>query len=238
MALIETNEYFPNAGLVWSRASQALWAMAQVEGRIFDWRILTVGTRTVLQVDQIFSGNTNRISLFDQGKRAAEKYPLDYIFLLSGIKSGPVVLPKITGFARNVIDYGLPFMKAMREAYLAEISGWTPTLIQNVDFTTDDPATRIAGAVWSVVKDNHYQVDWLVVQAQDSTPVITGYVNSTPEGLGLPALGPSAVVGGAGAEIDLAPIVAALNDIALIDVDYTANNGGAVWSMRGKVRTP
>jgi hypothetical protein len=38
-----------------------------------------------------------------------------------------------------------------------------------------------------------------------------------------------------GGSVDLTPVVAALNDIAMIDVDYTANNGSAVFSMRGKV---
>jgi hypothetical protein len=48
---------------------------------------------------------------------------------------------------------------------------------------------------------------------------------------------PVAVVsGGGGGSIDLTPVVTALNDIATMDADYTANNGGAIWTMRGRVK--
>jgi hypothetical protein len=48
---------------------------------------------------------------------------------------------------------------------------------------------------------------------------------------------PVALSAGGGGAVDLTPVVDALNDIALIDVDYTANNGATIFSMRGKVRT-
>lgn len=48
----------------------------------------------------------------------------------------------------------------------------------------------------------------------------------------------AAAGGGGGGGVDLTPVVDALEDIATMDVEYQANNGGTVWSMRGKVRAP
>lgn len=42
---------------------------------------------------------------------------------------------------------------------------------------------------------------------------------------------------GSGGSIDLTPVVAALEDIATREIDYSANQGGEVWSLVGKVRT-
>lgn len=46
---------------------------------------------------------------------------------------------------------------------------------------------------------------------------------------------PIVAVGGGGGSVDLDPLVAAVNRVALIDVTYTFNNGGAAFSMRGMV---
>jgi hypothetical protein len=49
---------------------------------------------------------------------------------------------------------------------------------------------------------------------------------------------PSFVVSsGGGAAPDLTPVVSAIEDLLLIDVDYTCNNGQNVISVRGKTRT-
>lgn len=40
-----------------------------------------------------------------------------------------------------------------------------------------------------------------------------------------------------GGSVDLGPVVTALQDISMIDVDYTCNNGQNTVSVRGKVRT-
>jgi hypothetical protein len=46
------------------------------------------------------------------------------------------------------------------------------------------------------------------------------------------------VSAGSGGTPDMAPVVAALQDIALREVDGVFNQGGALWSMYGKVRVP
>jgi hypothetical protein len=47
---------------------------------------------------------------------------------------------------------------------------------------------------------------------------------------------PVPIISGGGS-VDLSPVTTALNDIATRSVDYVANNGGAIFSMYGKVNT-
>lgn len=41
-----------------------------------------------------------------------------------------------------------------------------------------------------------------------------------------------------GGTLDGSQLIQAVNDVASIDFDYTANNGGAIFSMRGRTNTP
>jgi hypothetical protein len=73
-------------------------------------------------------------------------------------------------------------------------------------------------------------LDQIMVDSNPEYPRIPDASLANPLQLGRPGC-PSG-----GGSVDLAPVVAALQEIALIDVDYTANNGGTIFSMRGKVR--
>lgn len=46
------------------------------------------------------------------------------------------------------------------------------------------------------------------------------------------------VVGGGGGSVDLTPVVDAINSLAEKEVDWTANQGGSVWSVYSRVVVP
>jgi hypothetical protein len=102
---------------------------------------------------------------------------------------------------------------------------------------SDYTGTRLGVQIawWS----SHYIHD--LILAIDTTQLVFGVLSGTTfqaqptDGVVISPATVYASGGSGGAPIDLTPVVAALEDIASVDVTYTANNGGAIWSMRGKV---
>lgn len=233
MATIDIAEYYPHAGLIWARAIDLLTPVVLDGALLWVWSSDPYGSLYRLQVQVNGGADDLHYSLYDLYQPAGEHYSFDYVFTLPGIRKAPPIFPKLGG-SRNTLDFWDASATDMRKSFMADITGWSSTEIDATDYTTTGPATRYKGAVWTVKKAQHFGTDWILAQADNGSPP-AGYVGAQPEAQGGPALAPVAVVGSGGQAVDLAPVVSALQDIALIDVSYTANNGGAVWSMRGRV---
>jgi hypothetical protein len=121
---------------------------------------------------------------------------------------------------------------ALRTNWLSNVCGATIGVVDN-DFA--GPAFGVSNTIF------YFDVSFGLQIMVDATGVMHGtlaadgllaypgdYVGSS-----VPVAG-----GGGGGSVDLGPVVDALEDIATMDVEYQANNGGTVWSMRGKVRAP
>jgi hypothetical protein len=88
---------------------------------------------------------------------------------------------------------------------------------------------------YKVLKQNQIAVldsTCLTVAPQTTTKY---YYNSTPPCNGA-LVEPAAAVSGGGGSVDLDPLVAAVEDLAMVDYSFSLNNGASVFNMRGKVR--
>lgn len=74
-------------------------------------------------------------------------------------------------------------------------------------------------------------VDQVMVDSTPEYPCVPDADLANPLQVGIPG-GSSG-----GGSVDLAPLVAAVEELALVDTDIEINNGAAMFSVRGKVRT-
>jgi hypothetical protein len=123
---------------------------------------------------------------------------------------------------------------AARTALLEQGQGHSPQDVSNV---TQDG--NIAGALftWRIFvwyEGQSWTLDWQQLTTYDGTDEDLDMIGG-PQPTDFDPHG-SGAVGIRSAAIDSSAIVAALQDIALREEDYVANNGGTLFSMRGKTR--
>lgn len=235
MATSHIYDYCGNVGRVWSNFvihfnSYAISAGITALNVTLD---TSTGYRD-LQLDAVQGANNVITHLIDTAMPATERYRADYLQGLPGWMTmfGPTA-PVNSGkdFLVLFANTAIP----TRELIWAQYTNATIQASGLVSWTIQ-PIGSAARNSWRVWTDNPTSgMDWITAVAQLQQGTTGRWANSaSPAEMGR---SPSVPVTGGGGELDTGAIVAALNDIALIDVDYTANNGGAVWSMRGKVRT-
>lgn len=229
-----TNEYLPHAGAVWARAVALFSGSTPFADRTLTFSITTIDGWRVLNVGYTTPSTFVNVNLYDMYQSDAELYNFSFIQTLPGIRNMPNTMAKETS-GINLLDKYINTVSTCRQNWMAAITGWTYTYLLDTDWTVANPNVRARAVVWAIRKKLNFGTDWIAAQASNDAVTPAGLLNAVPSAQGQPATVPVAVVGGGGAEIDTAGIVEALNDIALRDVDYTANNGSAIFSMRGKV---
>lgn len=234
MATITKVEYYPDIGYVWSRIVQLY------EGFIVDdtlnW-IIYLGTHLgcrAAEVNIVGPVDTNVYKLVDVSMPSTVKYRPDQAISSPGWMTMCHNLLPQYGTRISSIDWSSRLWAARQHLW----TYWIDATVMN-DVTSNWALTCPVANQYQRTLTAHantvFVVDWQTVTIftpvvdqnfpNDQNPSMMGRTQSVP------------VVGSGGGSVDTGPIVAALNDIAMMDVDYTANNGGAVWSMRGKVRT-
>lgn len=235
MATSHIYDYCPNVGRVWLNTVTEINAFVVSAG--ITALNITLDTSTGyrdLQFDRVQGANNVIAHYIDTAMPATARYQADYLQGLPGWMTmfgptAPIVGTK--DFLAIFASHGIATRNLIWANYtnaIIQASGLASWTIQ--------PLGSAAQNSWRVWTDNPTTgMDWITAVAQLQQGTTGRWANGTsPAEMGR---SPSVPVVGSSGESGTAEIVAALNDIALIDVDYSANNGGAVWSMRGKVRT-
>jgi hypothetical protein len=225
----------PHAGAIWTQALQlwddyaqgtyTTWAYAVAPtGGMFGYKI-TVG---------LPAGGTDDYTLVDLSVRDGYQQAVSYLMQLPGWRAQlnkpyPDTLPDGHGALGKFQDLLRNFR---RQIWLTHCSASPAHSIDGVGdsafglnmYTSTDVMQRGLLLVTDTIEFAYgtMDADTLVAYPTDGIGMETG----------------SVVGGSSGGSVDLTPVVDALEDIATMDVEYQANNGGAVWSMRGKVRVP
>lgn len=237
MAVTEIPEYHPHAGAVWARAIDLLSEATLDEDKTFGFSIALEAGFRQLRIGVTLAGDVSLYKLNDLGTPDTEKYNVEYVATLTGIRKMPPVFPKFAG-ARNTLDFWIGYAGNMRKAWLEECVGWTSTIIDGLDYTVTPPATRLVGDIWRCTKGLHFAVDWIMAAANSGTAPVA-YEGSQPEFQGQPALAPVLVIGSGGGSVDLTPVVTAINDNTRRDVQTTIDNGAiTVLQYSGDIMEP
>lgn len=237
MATINKYELHPNLGSVWNRAVN-LWAQYVIDDT---WTFAFTNTShnvgfATLEVLQITindgtDDNVYWLILNDTYTILPHKPPL-CITNQSGFYSTPPILAATYGTRTTLADADTN-LKGMRELIWTT---WTESGINVAQsFNGLSNLTGSSCTVWTrtVYSGMQMVADWNSCQVANLSSAIQIYNgNDLMSGAGHAAI---LVAGPQPAPLDITPVVDALEDIASVDVTYTANNGGAVWSMRGKV---
>lgn len=223
----------PHAGACWLRAVE-LWRQATANNAQTPyWTVGSSNGHRFLEAGNIASGVVSSETLVDMSCPDTEVYSFEYVQQLAGIRAMPVVFNK-GGGATELVQKYMDVVAFARQAWMALITGWTTTLIAGYDFNTTLPPIRTIQQIWAVKKGIKVGTDWIVAQGSTTTVAAGNPTQAVSANTGQPSLSPAMVVSSGGVG-DLTEIVEALNDIALRDVDYVANNGSTVFSMRGRV---
>jgi hypothetical protein len=228
-------EWHPHAGSVWSRFI-GLWAAYVVDTTL----TLTLSTPNVsscksIQFSTTNGTNTNVYQLVDGQANSSNLQELARTLSLPGCNTVPPVL-ELTYGARTTVDDWKANVRDFRWDQF--VYNWCqPSQGSRRD---DDWNTAFtSGKIYQSYKT----LKFAQVAVIDSTCITLGpqtstkyYYNSQPTCNG-GLVEPIIVAGaGGGGSVDLAPVVDAIEELALVDYSLSLNNGASVFSMRGKVR--
>jgi hypothetical protein len=197
--------------------------------------VLTVnGHRAATQT--INDGTDNVLyQLVDCNTLNPDRIGITAFFALPNISKCPKFMATTVGARTPANEFGL-FASTNRRIFVSNWIGGSNLTAQSASNSVSVGITvtaTIASTVYTVQLLAHADILILTTGTVTATVTNSAEANLSDE----PVPGSTTSYGGSGGTVDTDAIVAALNDIALIDVEYTANNGGAIWSMRGKVRS-
>jgi len=178
------------------------------------------------------AGGTDTFTFLDPTCRNGERQSLLYLMNTPGWR-----MPLTKCYANP-----LPSGASMTDAYhdgprnlrREMVNNWTGVSPDGSTNDVTDTEFGITGQYYCDVYVDHLAVATDAYGVYFGTPTYDGMQGYPSDFVGgTTMVVPSA--GGGGGSIDLTPVVAALEDIATRDVDYTFNNGSAIFSMQGKV---
>ncbi len=160
--------------------------------------------------------------------------PLSYVFSSPGWRTMPQVVLATTVPGGGAVDTAFtngPW--ALRASILGSWCNVSDTHNVNDQYSAPEGAqTTVWRRIWkggNLIFVDVIGIMWgSLTGLDDVAGQPTDFIGSAP---------PISISQGGGGSVDLGPVVTALQDIALMDVDYTANNGQNTISVRGKTRT-
>lgn len=233
MADITTTEYFPDVGQLWARVV-ALWEY-YVQNTTSSWIVYYSAVSSCRAATVIWTegGDDLYHQLLDISLAGSGKRRVDDIISAPGFSTAPKTLLTSYGSHSPGTDWAGTLWFARNKI----IENWSNAeqLLDNQQSWTLAPmsgTSYIRTSVWRERNVALADTSTLTTWDGASGAEIAGGQNPA-----FPGKTPSVPVigGGGGGSVDLAPVVEALQDIALRDVDYQANNGSTVFTMRGRV---
>jgi len=200
------------------------WAYARNNIDPFKGEKITVG---------LSGGGTDTYTFLDPTCRNGERQSLLYLVNAPGWRT------PLTKVYANPLPSGASMPDAYhdgpRNLRREMVSNWTGISPDGSANDVTDTELGITGQYYCDVYVDHLNVATDTYGVYFGTPTYDGMQGYPSDFVG----GTTMVVpsAGGGGSVDLAPVVAVLQDIATQDVNYQTNNGGAIWSARGKIVT-
>jgi hypothetical protein len=236
--VIDADKFYPTFGSAWS-ATIADFATNVVDDNNTDWGYDVLSSRDGCRAWYV---------KFTNGGDVHFRYykPMDtvegqttmwwHLAQQPGSRAQTPILPLTVGDTQSREIWN-DVIRPLRHDIIEEIGDCfqetTATVDENLNLT--GMRARIVNVVYTRLM--YLFVDTLICYTDDGSGSYSFAGNIPPTDGQFSAGAPTILAGGGGGSVDLAPVVAALQDIALMDVDYVANNGSTTWSMRGRVRS-
>ncbi len=241
MATININEIHPHAGAIWQRVLSIWVTYVPNETWAFTSTLsaVTIGSQDVVLVTITVDDGTD-VTNYNMAQAdtpyisGSGRIPLEYMGNRPGFADMPPVIQSQYGARDAYADFEATAWLAKKRMIVAS-TGFDyvgQTDAYNVNFFPS-----ISARTFVAIYNSGYG-QWVSVQSisfNHNDPTYAPYEERPTYQPNM--LAQSGVASSGGGSIDIAPVVAALNEIAMIDVTYSANNGATTFSMRGKVRT-
>jgi hypothetical protein len=159
---------------------------------------------------------------------------LHYVASTPGFSTVPLYVSQDVG-GRNNRDLARNQLWTLKYQYIENVTAMTMWLVDYVEIVLYDGSVRAQHNVASFYSKvgTGTVCQTFNFEGTSGDDDIPGKVNQyNPLQCGIAG---SSTAGGAA--VDTAPIVAAIEELALVDYDFAINNGADMFSMRGKVRT-
>jgi hypothetical protein len=237
MAVINHYELHPNIGAVWQRVC-ALYATYAPDDTltwsyVFNYQLIGSSNNQDIEITIDNGTDQNVYFLILADLYLGDLLPIVYVSSRPGWYAMPAALPRVSG-SRTILTDAITTLLPIREGVWTNFT--RGSLHHQGSFTQSYDLTNAKTCVWHRIVGSGQQVvaDWHSVSVEDIAGTIT-WASGVPQSTGDPD-GVIVASGGGGGSTDMTGVVAALEDIATREMDYSANQGGDVWSMYGKVR--
>lgn len=232
MAIVTTQYYVPSVGMAWKGAVDDF--VSYVAGTVTSYAssLVTVFPYKALRIDMTSGSDTIRHEYILAGIAGTGQCPFWLVMQESGWRYMPAPMPATFAGGSTQSNWNT-LMVAVRQLLLVNLCS------ASNDGYTQESITGTLGmnaACWhgAYYRREVVAVDAMLIYVYSSALEFNVLVGLVTDGL---STGQPVAVGGGGGSFDDSNIVEALQDIATQSVDYTANNGSAIFSLRGKVNT-
>jgi|ERR1051325_2741725 hypothetical protein len=234
MATITTIEVYPSIGACWQAAIN-YWATWVQDNTI----TITTGVGTTLSCRTIIMNDTHGGNTYQHILVALDipgtnvLVPVPHIMQSPGWRTMPPILNSVYGTTTTVTNWSNT-MLGLRAVIWGTLCGITNPTWTTTDYAADITGLRQRHSVTTVKKQAHVAVDAVLCGVVDGTLAAGTTITQLPtDGMGQHV--PVAT------EFSLAPaqfdaLRNAILDVALVDIEYSFNNGADLFSMRSAFR--
>jgi hypothetical protein len=230
-----TVELHPNIGSVWQRGLQ-LWDL-YATGTYTNWAHSYNGSYDDRSWDITV---TNPDESTDTFTLIAMDMPEGFTGALTYLSANPGFHATLTKVYPNPIaDGSSPWAAYRNKVWNWRLDIWAKYTGALADLQNEDDTGTRYGITTRFIFISHFKNLAVVLDGSGilwGTPTVDVFVGYPTDFVGASPIAIGAAPSGGGS-IDVTPIVEALNEIALIDVTYTVNNGKAAITVRGKVQS-
>lgn len=234
MATTTITEWHPHLGSIWQRLV-GLWS-DWVTAELGTWAtaITAVSSCTCVQATVSNGTDTTVWNLVDGGRGTIDFQPPAYIASLPGWYATPPVLKEGTTPWHRPTLFNSQLVSLRGNLWVDYDNGDVVSYTLLTKFLSN---LSMKAYTYFAVARYRNQIIPDIISIQTGVQTSSEYLyNSQPITPDVPVSRLAVIGGGGGSTVDLAPLVAAVEDLSFVDQTFTINNGADMFTVRGRIR--